>query len=152
MAISFRCPAYSSRSFSHHNVLCSWYERSPLFPGIMSLKDVNAETPRFLTTKKVGLSTQHCLLILYRVLTCTQRYEEAETTLSWLRKLPVDHDYVRWELKQMREQVESEDLIKDNVNTWESLKELTRSKEHRTRLILGVVLLVSTVGGIGTQR
>lgn len=41
--------------------------------------------------------------------------------------------------------MESEDLIRGNASTWSLLKELARSKGHRTRLILGLVLLVSAV-------
>jgi len=46
-------------------------------------------------------------------------------------------------MQQTRDQIELEERVQGKVNTWELLKELFHSRGHRTRLLLGLVLLVS---------
>jgi len=75
--------------------------------------------------------------------THTQRFEQAEKNLTILRKLPADHVYIQWEMQQTRDQIELEERVQGKVNTWELLKELFHSRGHRTRLLLGLILLVS---------
>jgi len=79
------------------------------------------ETPRFLMSKG--------------------NYEQAEKNLCLLRGLPVDHEYMQWELTQNREAAEAENLVRGDTGYWTLTKELFKSKGHRTRLGLGLALL-----------
>jgi hypothetical protein len=87
------------------------------------------ETPRFLMMKG--------------------KFEQAEETLCRIRKLPESHEYLQWEFKQTRAQVEAEALVRGNDTTWDLLKQLKKSKGHRKRLILGLaILFFKTFSGV----
>ena len=55
-----------------------------------------------------------------------QRYDEAERVLIRLRKLPVEHEYLQWELKQTRAQVEAENLVRGDDTLWDVTKAVRR--------------------------
>ncbi|KAK6509241.1 hypothetical protein TWF481_003999 [Arthrobotrys musiformis] len=74
------------------------------------------------------------------------RWEEATGTLSWIRKLPVDNEYVKWELEEIRIQVEtqvsSRNLppgIKTKIKYY-----ISRLLQPGTRNRIGIGLLLMT--------
>ena len=89
--------------------------------------------------KKVGLGPKYFRKLLT---SCSQRYDEAATTLSRVRKLPIDHEYVQWELLQTREQLDIEERVRGNASILDLVKELFTSRDHGKRMGLGLALLV----------
>ncbi|KAH8832407.1 general substrate transporter [Flagelloscypha sp. PMI_526] len=94
-----------------------------LFPAAIMLVGMFfiPETPRFLMMKK--------------------REDEAAQVLSRLRKLPQDHEYLKWELAQIQEQLELEESARGKVSTVGLFKQLFQSRDHRKRLGLGLCLI-----------
>lgn len=69
------------------------------------------------------------------------KFEEAERVLCRLRKLPIDHEYLQWEYKQTRAQVEAEALVRGNDTDLQIAGQLFRSPGHRYRVLLGMGLI-----------
>ncbi|ORY76871.1 and other transporter-domain-containing protein [Leucosporidium creatinivorum] len=76
-----------------------------------------------------------------RFLMMQGKHDQAEATLCRIRKLPLEHEYLQWELKQTRAQVEAEALVRGDDSLWDVAKALFRSPGHRKRLLLGLGLL-----------
>lgn len=71
-----------------------------------------------------------------------QKYDAALQCLSRLRNLPEDHEYVQWEISQIRKQCDSDDRIRGDASSLQLFKQLFQSRDHRKRLGLGMGLLV----------
>ncbi|EGX50917.1 hypothetical protein AOL_s00054g653 [Orbilia oligospora ATCC 24927] len=70
-----------------------------------------------------------------------ERWEEAIATLSWIRKLPASHEYVRGELEEIRRQVSSRNLPSENRNTKRYYLSRIFQKGTRNRIGIGLLLM-----------
>lgn len=63
----------------------------------------------------------------------------AKKTLSHIRHLPEDHDYISWEVRTVQEQIAQENLLNAERTIWNKLSEAW-GPTNRFRLILGIAL------------
>ncbi|KAF3091158.1 hypothetical protein TWF594_006896 [Orbilia oligospora] len=70
-----------------------------------------------------------------------ERWEEAIATLSWIRKLPASHKYVRGELDEIRRQVSSRNLSSETRNTKRYSISRIFQKGTRNRIGTGLLLM-----------
>ncbi|KAK6516514.1 hypothetical protein TWF506_006421 [Arthrobotrys conoides] len=69
------------------------------------------------------------------------KWEDAITTLSWIRKLPVDHEYVRREIEEIRTQASSRPNLPPGAKTTKRYY-LSRLFQKGTRNRIGIGLLL----------
>lgn len=98
------------------------------------------ETPRWLLSKGVRLIWLSTFLTF---LTPTQRDEQATRNLAKMRNLPVDHEYLQWELDQTRTQLSAEELVRGDAGPTQLVRDLFTTPGHRYRLFIGLSLIVS---------
>ncbi|CAD6587940.1 MAG: hypothetical protein CYPHOPRED_004175 [Cyphobasidiales sp. Tagirdzhanova-0007] len=90
-----------------------------IFAGIIFLMSWTAiESPRYLCKK--------------------ERFDEAETTLSKLRGLPKEDQYIQAELADIRDQLERERSETQGSSAISLMKELVATPANRYRLMLGI--------------
>jgi hypothetical protein len=76
------------------------------------------------------------------------RMEQAYTGLSSLRNLPRDHEYITWEVQQVQQQIEHENMAGADKSLLDKLKEVF-SKGNRNRLFLGMgLMMLQNLSGI----
>lgn len=69
-------------------------------------------------------------------------WEEAGNTLSKIRHLPIDHEYVQMELAEMRESLDQERILNNGSTFWDLLKEMWLVRGNRNRAMLSIGLMV----------
>ncbi|KAF3179072.1 hypothetical protein TWF788_007156 [Orbilia oligospora] len=70
-----------------------------------------------------------------------ERWEEAIATLSWIRKLPASHKYIREELEEIRRQVSSRNKPSETRNTKRYYLSRIFQKGTRNRIGIGLLLM-----------
>jgi len=90
-----------------------------LLCGCMAL---NKESPRFLAKQ--------------------DRWEEANSVLARVRNLPVSHEYVQSEIRDIAEQLEHERMLIAGATTKDLLKEMFTIPGNRKRALISIFLMV----------
>lgn len=91
-----------------------------LLIGCMSL---NKESPRYLAKQ--------------------DRWEEASAVLARMRNLPVSHEYVQSEIKDIADQLEHERMLIAGATTKDLLREMFTIPGNRKRALISIGLMVS---------
>lgn len=68
-------------------------------------------------------------------------WEKCIDNLSWIRKLPADHEYVAYEVHDMRAQLEHESKLTHGQSFWGQFKELGM-RGVRNRLAIGMCMMM----------
>lgn len=76
-----------------------------------------------------------------RWLISVERDEEGLKALSRLRKLPIDHEYLQYEYRITKEQVETEKLVRGNDSLAKLAAQNWTTPNARKRLLLGIGLI-----------
>lgn len=69
------------------------------------------------------------------------RYEQAMKNLCFLRRLPEDHAYIRYEFNQTKDQAETEQAVRGNASFLSLFKETFKIRSARRRLFLGFIII-----------
>ena len=75
--------------------------------------------------------------------------DKARQYLSRLRKLPLDHKYISWEINTAQLQIETENSLGANRSVWAKVKQAFTRSGNRQRLLTGMALmLLQNMSGI----
>lgn len=77
-----------------------------------------------------------------RWLARTDQWEKAAITLSKVRNLPVEHEYVQMELSEIREALELEQRLIAGSGFWDLQKEMWTIRGNRNRALLSIGLMI----------
>lgn len=75
--------------------------------------------------------------------------DQARRNLSRLRQLPLDHEYISWEINTAQRQIEAENSLGANRSVWAKVQQAFTLPGNRQRLLIGMALmLLQNMSGI----
>lgn len=77
-----------------------------------------------------------------RYLVTHDRHEEALATLTYIRQLPADHNFVAVELAEITESVMAEKAAVGGTSTWSLVKEIATIPSNRRKYLLAMILQI----------